>query len=117
MQKLGGGRLEGMAWADFGGVTQLPVAVEAGKSSWSLASALGCVLPRSWKLDGMAPAEESSPLGTHVTAPWRQRGAWCWGGGGRDNTQGPAALPPPWPPVSDKRVKRGCASSISQKKP
>lgn len=105
-----------MAWADFGGgVTQLPVAVEAGEEQ---------LVPRqrarvrSWKLDSMAPAEQSSPLGTHVTAPWRQRGAWCWEGGGTGhNTQGPAALPPPRPPVSDKRVKRGCASSISQKKP
>lgn len=60
-------------WLIFGGLrvlvaTQLPGAVEAGKSSWSLASVLGCFLLCSWKLNGFASAEGSSPLGTRVTA-------------------------------------------------
>lgn len=53
---------------------QLPDAVEAGNSSWSLASVLWCFLLHSWKLNGFASAEESLPLGTRVTTVLHGRG-------------------------------------------
>lgn len=56
-----------LVWGESVCAVQLPGVVEAGSSSWSLASVLRCFLLHSWKLNGFAAAEESLPLGAHVT--------------------------------------------------
>lgn len=60
---------------------QLPGVVQAEKSSWSLTSAPGWLLRRSWKLNGFSSAEESSSLGTRAAVLCRpQRGGPDGGG-------------------------------------
>lgn len=69
----------GLMWT---ATAQLPGAVEAGKSSWSLPSTLGCILPGSWELNGFASAEENlsrSTCGTGLCRPQHRTAAWWWG--------------------------------------
>lgn len=55
--------LEGMVWAGLGWVR----VCGAAAWRWSLAGVLRCFLLHSWKLNGLAAAEESLPLGARVT--------------------------------------------------
>lgn len=109
MQKLG-------VWANVGWVcmwaamAQLPGAVEAGKSSWSLPSTLGCVLPGSWELNGFASAEENLSLSTCGTGLCRPRHGNRGLAVGR--VHGPAALLLPRLPFSREMVNWGCTSSV-----
>lgn len=115
MQKPGG-RLEGMAWADFGGPTR-----GGHAAAWRCGGREEQLVPRqcAWVLfAAQLEAEWLRFSGGKLTPRHPCSCAVPHGKGGPGAARGthrPAVLPLPRLPFSEEMVKRGCASSIYQK--